>query len=219
MKSHTMISMLFAIYLVIGGCSGDNSGAESGQSDQVEMPDQDHTAHGKMNMDSGEPADESIYHVNSSWKNRHGQQVQLDDLRGRVQVMAMVYTHCEHACPRILADMQRIRDALSAEVLNETRFVIVSIDPERDTPRRLTQFANENNLAEDQWTLLNGNQWDVLELAALLGVRYKRISDTDFTHSNMISVLTKEGEVAYQRKKLADQHTGIVRAIEQSASK
>lgn len=85
-------------------------------------------------------------------------------------------------------------------------------------PQRLTDFAEENNLAEDKWTLLNGDQGDVLEIAALLGVKYKRISDTDFTHSNMISVLNKEGEIVHQRKKLQDQHGQIVNIIKNKVS-
>lgn len=184
------------------------------------MSDDEHAAHADMEMEMGadEPTDESIYNVNSTWQNRHGESVGMNSLRGKVQVVAMVYTHCEHACPRILADMQRIRDGLREEALSATNFTIISIDPERDTPGRLTDFARENNLSDDQWTLLNGDEGDVLEIAALLGVKYKRISDTDFTHSNMITVLNKEGEVAYQRKQLSDQQGKVINVINNLSS-
>lgn len=129
----------------------------------------------------------------------------------------MVYTHCKHACPRILADMQRIKDNLKSEAAEQTYFTIISIDPVRDTPDRLNTFANENNLSEEKWTLLSGDNGDILEIAALLGVKYKHVSDTDFTHSNMITVLNKEGEVLHQRKKLEDQHHNILDVIEQNA--
>lgn len=219
MKLYTITWVLLATGLIFIGCSGQNEGnAGSHQSGQAEITEGEHTGHGEMKMDAEEPSGESIYNLNSNWKNRHGQQAKLSELSGKVPVLAMVYTHCEHACPRILADMKRIRDALSDKALDETRFVIVSIDPERDTPQRLAQFASENNLTEEQWTLLNGGQGDILELAALLGVKYKRISDTDFTHSNMITVLNKKGEVVHQRKKLEDQQGAIVKAIEQNAS-
>lgn len=174
----------------------------------------DHSAHAEMKMESNEPTDESIYNVNSSWKNRNGDEVKLRDLQGKIQVVAMVYTHCEYACPRILADMKRIRDALSNEALPNTHFTIISIDPERDTPERLNTFAKENDLNKQYWTLLNGAQGDVLEVAALLGVKYKRISKTDFTHSNIITVLNKKGEVIHQKEKLTDQHTETVSTIE-----
>ncbi|GAA5521381.1 SCO family protein [Aliifodinibius salicampi] len=217
--SYQSIGFFFAVVaLLLGVCSsGEKQQTAQSQSGQMAMAGDEHAAHADMEMDAIEPTDESIYNVSSQWKNRHGEIVALDRLRGKVQLVAMVYTHCEHACPRILADMKRIRDNLSEEILSQTNFAIISIDPERDTPQRLTNFAYENNLSEDKWTLLNGDQGDVLEIAALLGVKYKRISDTDFTHSNMITVLNKEGEVVHQRKKLEDQHPRIIAAIEQAA--
>jgi len=178
------------------------------------MQQDDHSAHNGMKMEFGEPVDESIYHVSSTWKDQHGNSVDFDVLRGKVQVLAMVYTHCEFACPRILADMKRVEKDLTGETRQHTNFVIVSIDPQRDTPERLLEFANENNLGSDSWTLLNGSDGDILEIAALLGVRYKRISNTDFTHSNVISVLNREGEIVHQRKQLSNDQTGIIRAIE-----
>lgn len=217
MKLYNFTFAFLIIALAITGCSGqnDNNGQQNGE---MAIEQGNHTGHTDMKMDSGEPTDESIYNVSSSWKNRHDEQMQLADLSGKVQVLAMVYTHCEHACPRILADLERIQDQLSVDELNATNFVIVSIDPERDTPERLYNFAEENNLSEQQWTLLNGGQGDVLELAALLGVKYKRISETDFTHSNIITVLNKQGEIVHQRTKLGDQPTDIVNAIKKVAS-
>lgn len=210
MNNRLLIVVTLAIGILLGACSGKNEEQQS----EKQMTSGDHAAHAQMKMASGEPTDESIYNVSSVWQNRYGHEVTLDSLRGKVQVVAMVYTHCEFACPRILADMRRIRDRLSEEELNSTNFVIVSIDPERDTPERLQNFAAENDLSDEHWTLLNGDQGDILELAALLGVKYKRISKTDFTHSNMISVLNKKGEIVHQRKKLGDDPVAIVEAIQ-----
>lgn len=219
MKYHTITVFLFSIAFFFGSCAGEgDTDTRHSPPDDMDTSNGEHAAHANMEMDSGEPTDESIYNVSSLWQNRHDDSMELRDLRGRVQVVAMVYTHCEHACPRILADMKRIRDNLPEEARPATNFTIISIDPERDTPGRLTEFANENNLSDDEWTLLNGNQGDVLEIAALLGVKYKRISETDFTHSNMITVLNKEGEIVHQRKKLQDQHGEIIKIIKNKAS-
>jgi protein SCO1/2 len=168
------------------------------------MNNGDHADHANMDMGSQEPTDESIYNSSSVWLNRHGEEVRLKQLQSKYQVVAMLYTHCEYACPRIMADMKRIRDEIPSGLLEETNFTIVSIDPERDTPERFREFAKENDLSDERWTLLHGDQGDVLELAALLGVKFKRISETDFSHSNMITLLNKNGEVIYQRKKLMD---------------
>lgn len=217
MELYNLTFAFLVLALAVAGCSGQNDKSRQ-NNDEMAMEQGNHAAHSNMEMESGEPTDESIYNVSSIWKNRFGHQVKLDSLRGKVQVVAMVYTHCEHACPRILADMKRIHDGLSEDVLGSTNFVIVSIDPERDTPERLHNFAEENDLSEQQWTLLNGGQGDILELAALLGVKYKRISESDFTHSNMITILNKQGEIVHQRKKMGDQPAGIVKAITEAGS-
>lgn len=210
--------LLTTLFLTVA-CSGSEEEKQqaTGQM-EMKMAEGDHSAHQEMAMASGEASDQSIYNVSSSWKDRHGQELMLNSLQGEVQVVAMLYTHCEFACPRILADMKRIRDSLSENELQQSNFVIVSIDPDRDTPERLTQFAEENNLSDEQWTLLNGDKGDILELAALLGFKYKRISDTDFTHSNMITVLNKQGEIAFQRNRLGDNPSDIIAAIEKAAS-
>lgn len=215
MKSFSYLLVFALTIFWISSCSGEEKAdPHDNKSAGEQMATGDHKAHANMDMGSSEPSDESIYNVSSRWKTRHGNTIKLDSLQGNVQIIAMVYTHCEYACPRILADMKRIRDALSKETLARTRFTIVSIDPERDTPTRLRAFANENNLSEEQWTLLNGSQGDILELAALLGVKYKSISGTDFTHSNMITVLNRRGEIVHQRKKIQDEHTDVVEIIE-----
>jgi len=218
MKNLLPLTAIMVFTLLLTGCSSEEQFDHSQQEEQMGMSAEDHSAHANMEMGAEEPTGESIYNVSSRWKTRHGNTISLDSLRGKVQVVAMVYTHCEHACPRILADMKRIRDSLSDQAQAGTNFTIVSIDPERDTPQQLQQFADENNLSDDQWTLLNGDQGDILELAALLRFKYKRVSDTDFTHSNMITVLNKEGEVAYQRNKLVDKPAEAVSSIEKLSS-
>lgn len=219
MKNALFTLLIVFVPFLLVGCSGEeNTDTQQQAPAQKEMEGGEHAAHANMDMGSNEPSDQSIYNVNSSWKTRSGTSVSLSSLQGKIQVLSMVYTHCEYACPRILADMKRIRDAISDEALAQTHFTIVSIDPKRDTPKRLQAFADENDLSKKQWTLLNGQQGDILELAALLGFKYKRISDTDFTHSNMITILNKEGEVAYQREKLADQPTEAVNTIEKLSS-
>lgn len=214
MKLNDFVYPFLVAALFFGSCSQERNNGDQ-QAGGMKMEGGDHSAHAEMELGAGEPTEESIYHVDSVWNDRDSRQMKLADLRGEVQVVAMVYTHCEYACPRILADMKRIRVALSGEAQSSTNFLIISIDPERDTPERLTRFADENNLDEENWTLLNGNDGDILEVAALLGVKYKRISDTDFTHSNMISVLNREGEIVHQRKQLSDNQSEIIRAIEQ----
>jgi protein SCO1 len=153
-------------------------------------------AHGDA-MAADEPADFSIYHAGSVWTDQHGERRPIADLAGRVQVVGMVYTSCAYACPRMVLDMKRLEDELGRR--GDVGFVLVSIDPERDTPARLAEFARGARLDPARWTLLHGDEGDILELAALLGVQYRRMANDEFIHSNLLTVLDRAGQVVHRQ--------------------
>ncbi len=128
--------------------------------------------------------------------------------------MAMIYTSCQAACPRLVADMRAIEAELPPAKKDGVRMVLVSIDPETDTPERLKTFAAENKLDGDHWILLRGTMADTRELAATLAVNYKQISPMDFSHSNIISVLNQKGELVYQQEGLGVNHTALVSHVQ-----
>src|SRR5690606_23496486 len=134
----------------------------------------------------------SVYHLESTWWDQTGETKPLSSLGGRVQLVSMVYTHCAFACPMIVADLKRIESALGPELVEVVGFVLVSIEPERDTPARVEAFTTDLRLDPERWTALSSDEGNVLELAAVLGVRYVRESESDFGHTNLIAVLSPE---------------------------
>ncbi|MCO1335289.1 SCO family protein [Microbulbifer sp. OS29] len=159
--------------------------------------------------------DDSVYHVASSWLDQNGRKINISDLQGRVQVVSFVYTYCEHSCPIILANLRRIEQQVSAIEQSDIQFLLISLDPERDNPELLKRYIQDKGLNECRWTMLNGNPDDVLELSALLGVRYKPMSNDkkDIAHSNMITVLSKQGKISYQMKGVNEGVEDVVSAI------
>lgn len=149
-----------------------------------------------------EISDESIFNLTSKWNTEEGETIVLEDLKGKTLVMVMIYTTCKTACPRLVADMRNIADQIPKNNLESIQFVLVSIDPETDTPKRLKEFAIENQMDGDQWTLLQGTESSVREFANALAVKYKEISPMDFSHSNIISVFNSGGELEYQQEGL-----------------
>ena len=153
----------------------------------------------------------SIYDLESAWQDQQGLPLTLRDLAGRPRVIAMVYTSCAYACPRILKDMKRIEGELRAEGI-DAGYVMVSIDPERDTPARLAEYAASTMLDPQDWILLTGTDDGTLELAALLGVRYRRVSETDFEHSNVITLIDGDGRIVHRQVGLNAEPTALVAA-------
>ena len=164
----------------------------------------------------GKPTDKSLYLLDSTWTSDVGREIKLGALRGRPQIVAMFFTHCEYACPILVSELKNIEGKLPPEVLGRVDFLLVSIDSKRDTPAELAAFRKKRGLTIERWTLLHGNNDDVRELAALLGVNYTEDSRGQFAHSNAITLLNAEGEIVFQHAGLKQDPTLLISAIEKA---
>jgi protein SCO1/2 len=157
---------------------------------------------GSARVDPAPPAaasDFSVYDLDAAWRDQDGHDRVLASLRGKTQVMSMVYTRCTHTCPAIVAEMKRLEAALDAAERTRTGFVLVSLDPARDTPERLKAFATSLRLDPAAWTLLTGSDGTVREMAALLGIRYRAEADAQISHSNTYLVLDADGRMIHRQ--------------------
>ncbi|MBS0630378.1 MAG: SCO family protein [Verrucomicrobia bacterium] len=145
----------------------------------------------------------SLYQTEVTFTTDAGRPFALGELRGRPVVLAMFFASCGYACPLIVSDMTAIREKLPPGVRERTSFVLVSFDTVRDTPAALAAYRRQRSLGEP-WVLLHGDDDAVRELAALLGVKFHRDADGNFSHSNLITILNTQGEIVHQRAGLKD---------------
>ena len=165
----------------------------------------------------GTPTDKSLYLLDSKWTSDVGREIKLGALRGRPQIVAMFFTQCEYACPILVSELQTIERRLPPAVLAKVDFLLVSIDPKRDTPAALATFREKRALARERWSLLRGEADDVRELAALLGVNYAEDARGQFAHSNLITLLNAEGEIVFHHAGLKQEPAPLIAAIEKAA--
>ena len=159
-------------------------------------------------------SDKSLYQTESKWTTDANKQIKLADLKGRPQVIVMFFASCQYACPILVHDLSRIEAALKPELRGKVGFTLASFDTRRDTPEALAKFRATRNLSATNWTLLHGESDDVLELAALLGVKYKEEATGQFAHSNIITVLNADGEIVHQLVGLGQDVNVTVRELE-----
>jgi protein SCO1/2 len=150
----------------------------------------------------------SVYQVDAGWGTDAGETVTLADLRGGPVALAMVYADCGTACPMIVHDMKQIGEAAGVPL----RYVLVTLDPARDTPEHLRSFRAMHGLGDD-WTMLRGSDDDVRTLAAVLGVRYRFDADGTIAHSNLITLLDAGGDVVAQQEGLGTDPAPAVAAF------
>ncbi|MDB6174201.1 MAG: uncharacterized protein JWL59_3512 [Chthoniobacteraceae bacterium] len=147
----------------------------------------------------GKYSEKSLYSLNALWTSDVGREVKLEVLRGRPQVIALFFTNCEHSCPLIVEDLKAIEKALPINVRDKVDFLLVSIDPERDTPEALRAFRAKHGLPTERWTFLRGSTEATRQLAGMVGFIYQPGSPTQYAHSLLISVMDESGVIVFQQ--------------------
>jgi len=161
---------------------------------------------------SNEIPDESLFNLTSEWKTQDNKSIQIQSFQGKVIIAAMVFTHCEGACPRIVSDIQRIEKEFTADELKNIHFLLISMDPERDTPERCREFAKEYQL-NSNWTLISSSEDATTEMANVLNVKVKKLSSGGFDHSNTIHIINPQGVIVYQQNGLEQEPEGSIASI------
>jgi protein SCO1 len=161
----------------------------------------------------GTISSESIYQLADTFQTQNKKNITLSSFKGKPTVIGMIFTHCTYACPRLTADIKNIEEKLKSEN-GKVNFLLVSFDSERDLPQQLKMFANANTL-DNNWTLLHGNENTVRTLSVLLNVQFEKDAEGNFSHSNIISVLDKNGVLVFQKEGLGADPTEIINTIKQ----
>ena len=157
---------------------------------------------------------DSVYALSASLVDQRGRPVGLDLFRGHPVLICMFYATCPDACPLLIADLQRIERELPPRIKADLRVVLVSVDPERDTPEALRALARARQVDESRWRLLRAPEDTVREVAALLGIKYRRLADSSFNHSSVITLLDPHGVVIVREEGIGGSHTTLLRSLQ-----
>ena len=89
--------------------------------------------------------------------NQDGEQIALPELldSGQPVMLNFIFTTCSAICPPMSATFARVQKMLGSESAG-LRMVSVSIDPEHDTPEKLSAYARRFG-AGPQWQFLTGS--------------------------------------------------------------
>lgn len=156
--------------------------------------------------------DQSLYMLTDSFQTQDNKEIVLAEFAGKPTVVGMIFTHCDYACPRLTADIKNINKQVGAKE-GEVNYVLISFDTERDTPEVLKKYAENLNLDQD-YTLLHGSEEAVRTLSILLNVQFQKDAEGNFSHSNIISVLNKEGLLVEQKEGLEANHDNMIASLQ-----
>lgn len=155
---------------------------------------------------------ESIYNLNSKLIDKDGKQYILGDLGGKIQVFSMIYTNCKTICPIIIANMKAIEKLLPNDLVDNVKFSLISLDPDRDSAETLNKFFKEKKFG-DKWNLFKTSKEETLRIALAVGIKYKKEKNDEYTHSNLIVILDKNGVIKMHHQGLDKNYNLVIKKI------
>jgi protein SCO1 len=161
----------------------------------------------------------SVCDIDALWETDFGKEVKLCDLNGRVRIISMFYSTCQGVCSITKQDLQAIEASLSPTVRERVEFILVTLDPQRDTAQALRTCRRAEDLSPARWILLRGDNAATKKLAALLGIGSGRDASGRFIHSSELVVLDESGRIIHRHSGLRADLRGIASEIEAAAVK
>lgn len=129
-----------------------------------------------------------------SMTDQNGAPVQLDQLKGHWTVLFFGYTFCPDICPTTLAQLKQIRSELPAASRERLQVILVSIDPNRDTPQKLKQYLA---YFDGSFQGLVGTQENLETLASGMSIPYipadTRQPNYVVQHSGTLALIGPDG--------------------------
>jgi len=104
-----------------------------------------------------------------------GEPMKLSDLRGKSVLIFFGYTHCPDVCPLTLAEFKKVKTELGSSA-GQVAFVFISVDGERDTPERLTQYVTA---FDPDFIGLTGDDSTLRTISRDFGVFFQRQNSND----------------------------------------
>lgn len=132
-----------------------------------------------------------------SLTTHHGEEARLSDFRGQVAILYFGYTYCPDVCPTTLSTLAEAMDELSPADREQVQVVMVSVDPERDTPEVLADYLAHFDPA---FLGLTGTQEEIARAAEAFGIYYQKSEGSPASgylvdHTATVSVLDKDGRL------------------------
>ena len=140
-----------------------------------------------------------------------------DVLKDRVVLINFIFTNCQDYCPMVTQKLIQTRSLMVDSIKDDVWFVSVSVDPERDTPEAMKEFARKQGVDESRWIFLTGEKQNLEFLVQRLGQYTQEVEahstlmlagNTRTRHWSRVMPMLKPPGIAQQMRALAEEGKG-----------
>lgn len=151
------------------------------------------TDENKVNIKNEESSNNnSLYDIDLEFTNMNNESIKIEGFKGKYLITSMIFTQCEFACPTIVNNVKDIQEYIGSKA--DMNYVMVSFDYKRDKPSKLKEFYNKEKLNKS-WHLLTGTSSNIRIYSMIFNINYQELDNGDFSHSNAIFLVNKEGKI------------------------
>lgn len=158
------------------------------------------------------PSD-SVYNLDAALADQDGHAMSFASNDGRPRLVTMFYSSCKFVCPLIIDTLRKTEHELPDSSRNGLDVLMVSFDPDIDTPAKLKALAEQRHLDMPRWRLARAAAPDVRRIAAVLGIQYRQLENHEFSHSSVLVLLDGKGRIIARSERLGPADPDFVAAI------
>ncbi len=103
-----------------------------------------------------------------------GEAVSLHDFRGKAVLLYFGYTFCPDVCPATMVELARATEMLGEDA-DKIQVIMISVDPERDTPEKLAEYVTH---FDPTFLGITGTEDEVAAVATQYGIFYEKHEGT-----------------------------------------
>jgi len=153
----------------------------------------------------GDPALDDYSDAQFELTDQNGESVTFpDDFEGTPVVMGFIYTNCPDICSFITANVKKVYEELDDPA--DTQFILVTFDPERDTPDVLKNYAQSFDMDREPFHFLTGSPDLIEQFMERVSVRIQESYSKEteegerlyfLNHSDKILLINENSELIF----------------------
>jgi protein SCO1/2 len=127
--------------------------------------------------------------------DQDGNPKSLADFRGQVVLLDFIWTRCPGPCPILTGLHVAAQRKLAATAREKARFISISLDPVRDTPAVLREYATRRGADLSGWSFLTGPPEAVDAVLRGYGVGSAKAPDGQIEHVVVTFLIDGDGQI------------------------
>src|SRR5262249_37704371 len=130
--------------------------------------------------------------------NQNGEKITLDTFRGQPFVLTFVFTRCPvpNFCPRMSNNFEELQAAIktNTDAITTTHLLSITLDPDYDTPKILSDYAAFHHNDSKIWTFATGDGKEINSLTRAFSV-YRQNEGGTISHGLATALINRDGRI------------------------